>query len=77
MKKQVDSFTGPHSYLGHFVCGLIVGGGIGAWLGWDMFETARGAVAGAVLAGGGMAMAAGRWGPDAWMGLLDLLLGLW
>ncbi len=77
MKMKVDSFTGPHSYLGHFLSGLIFGGGVGAWLGLDFFETGLAAAVGAVLLGGGLAVAAGRWGPDFWMGLLEvLLLGL-
>ena len=74
MKMKVDSFTGPHSYLGHFLCGLIFGGGLGAWLGLDIFETGWAAAVGAVLSGGVLALAAGRWGPDFWMGLLEVLL---
>ena len=77
MKMTVDSFTGPLSYLGHVLCGLIFGGGLGAWLGLDFFETGRAGAVGAVVSGGVLALAAGRWGPDFWMGLLEvLLLGL-
>jgi len=40
MNDSNNFWTGPHHFWTHFWCGLIFGAGLGAWIGWQMFESA-------------------------------------
>ncbi len=73
MNKDDDYIDGPHDYWIHFGCGLIFGFVAGAWIGSELFDDVWALVAGAVIFGGGFALACGRWGDRAWRSMLNFL----
>ena len=66
MKKQDDYIAGPHHYWTHFWFGLVVGAGLGAWTGWNLFDDRWAIVATLTLSALTMALSCGRWGDRAW-----------
>jgi hypothetical protein len=66
-----DSYsTGRHFWI-HFWCGLVVGGGVGAWISCDLFESTYACFAlGAGLALT-FALCAGYWGDSFWYFFLE------
>jgi hypothetical protein len=64
--KRDDYILGGHHFWIHFWCGLVFGAGLGAWIGWDLFDS-RWAFIGLTAASALMiAFCCGRWGDSAW-----------
>ena len=65
-----DYWSGKHFWT-HFRCGLIVGGGLGAWISWGMFAShlaCFGLAAAIMLL---FAYCAGKWGDAFWSWVLS------
>jgi hypothetical protein len=73
MKKQDDYIAGSHHSGIHFWCGLVFGGGIGAWVGWSLFDGGWGMAVTAMVISLTFACSCGRWGDRAWQWLLERL----
>jgi hypothetical protein len=58
MKQGNDDVNGPHSFCIHFFFGLVIGGAVGAVIGYQFFNSMRFIAATALVAGGTMASAA-------------------
>jgi hypothetical protein len=63
--------TGDHHRWTHFVCGLIIGGLLGVWIAWGLFESRWAFLVCAILIAVVVALACARWGDSAWHWLLD------
>jgi len=73
MKKQDDYIAGAHHYWTHFWCGLIFGGGVGAWIGWGLFDGGWPLALTAVVVAVATAYSSGRWGDRAWQWMIERL----
>ena len=63
--KSDDYSTGRHFWT-HFLCGLVIGGGVGTWTCCDMFDSG---LCNLALVGGialVVALGAGMWGDSFW-----------
>jgi hypothetical protein len=72
MKKD-DYLLGGHHRWVHFWCGLVFGAGLGAWIGWGLFNTAWDVAAIAAATGLVFGLCCGRWGDSAWQWFLERL----
>jgi uncharacterized membrane protein len=61
-----------HDFWIHFVCGFIVGAGIGAWIGFAAFSGWPAIIVFALVAALILALCAGRWGDPVWEALCDM-----
>jgi hypothetical protein len=69
--KSDDYILGGHSFWIHFVFGLVLGGGIGAWISWGLFSSwwaFAGLTAAIALV---VAFCCGRWGDSAWEWIVE------
>src|SRR6266542_3255876 len=66
--------NGQYDFGTHFWFGLTLGGAVGGWVGWRMFDRSWPVFVTAVGAALVAAYSAGRWGDRLWYSLLD---GLW
>jgi len=73
MNGSNDLWTGPHHFWTHFWCGLIFGAGLGAWTGWQMFDSGWRIVATLVVVALVLAYSCGRWGDRLWRWLIENL----
>ncbi len=73
MNGSDDYWTGPHHFWTHFWCGLIFGAGLGAWIGWQVFESGWATVATLAVVGLVVARSCGRYGDRFWNGLIERL----
>ena len=67
-----DYVAGEHHYWPYFWCGLIAGGGFGAWFGWRLFDSSIGYIGFTAMCGVVFAFCSGRWGDSAWRALGEL-----
>ena len=65
-----DYISGPHHYWTHFYCGLVYGGGWGAWIGWNSTSGGWQFVTTVIVVALVVALACGRWGNRVWHWLL-------
>jgi hypothetical protein len=68
---QNERFPMPHDFWTHFVCGFIVGTGIGAWIGLSVFSLWP-AIIFALVVALVLALCAGQWGESVWEALSDM-----
>ena len=61
-----DYISGPHNFWIHFVCGLVVGAGLGGWWGSLLFQASWGVLGSSVALALIMAYLSGRWGDRFW-----------
>ena len=65
---------GQHDFWTHFWCGLTLGGAVGGWVGWQVFDRSWPVFVTAVGTALVAAYSASRWGDRFWYSLFD---GLW
>jgi|SRR5437667_868996 len=58
--------NGEHDFWTHFWWGLILGGAVGGWVGWEIFDRGWPVFVAAVGAAIVAAYSAGRWGDRFW-----------
>ena len=59
---NADYVAGSHHYWMHFWCDLIFGAGLGAWMGWWIFDSGWRLVVTAIVVSLAIAYSCGRWG---------------
>ncbi len=59
-----------HHFWTHFWCGLVVGGALGAWISWGMFQSPWASVGLAMAIALLFASCAGKWGDPVWYWVL-------
>ncbi len=55
----------------HFWCGLMVGGPLGAWISWGLFETLWASFGLAAAIALFLAYCAGKWGDPFWYWIIN------
>lgn len=73
MKKYDHYVAGSHPYWTHFWCGLLLGAGIGAWIGWWGFDECWAVPVTAIAVSLVVAYSCGRWGDQAWDWIIQRL----
>lgn len=69
---KADSYwTGRHFWV-HFWCGLLVGGGLGAWISWGIFASPWACAGLAITIAVVFALCAAKWGDPCWHWVLRL-----
>jgi hypothetical protein len=64
--KSDEYMLGGHHFWVHFWCGLVFGGGFGAWMFYGLFDNWAANVGLTALIALVFALCCGRWGDAAW-----------
>jgi len=65
-----DDYSSGRHFWTHFWCGLIIGGALGAWISWDMFQSRWASIGLAAAVALLFAYCAGKWGDTFWYWVL-------
>jgi hypothetical protein len=77
VRQHHDYISGRHHYWTHFSFGLLVGAGLGAWIGIESFESGWPTVLLSVILAFSVAYSCGRWGECAWDRIADSFRRYW
>jgi ABC-type amino acid transport system permease subunit len=77
MKHHNDYVSGPHHYWTHFVCGCFFGGGLGAYVANNYFESGFIILIAAAVMAVVFGFSCGRWGERTRHSISDWLHTWW
>lgn len=77
MKPEKNYVSGEHHYKTRFWCGMVAGGGLGAWIGGGLFQSGWLVLAFSVGASVVCGLMADHWRDGFWDFVLELLTSFW